>query len=295
MQVSTIATELVLHFFSFMNLKTLIAAQGVCQEWRRLVPLADIHPDRRRLLHLFHNVVSDERFLLYEKLQISFVDRQAYIDQLLQQYPKVPDTFKLWILEWPSRIVIQGLSPFDSLQEAKYDSFNRRNGVNWIALNPPQILTLVYSPGADKGGFEVIPALLAFRSQSLTAWIIFDDRPELSGRVYTSYDYVDFVDTELADTTELGALHPDWIAYISFLWKKQAESWHPNGVDRGYRPPKPINTSRITYFGFRRLRDLPTPRWTRRHEPRSQEYMRPDWQRPFDLIRVLQIIPGSGD
>ncbi len=129
-------------------------------EWRQLVPLADIHPYRRRLLHLFHDVVSDERSLLSEKPHVSCFDRQTYFIKLLQQYPKVPSAFKLWILEWPSRIVIQGLSPFAPLQETQHNSLSIIKGVNWIALDPPQILTLVYSPSANKREFEVIPAFL---------------------------------------------------------------------------------------------------------------------------------------
>ena len=115
-----------------MELKTLIACQGVCREWRQLVSLADLLNDRRRLLELFHNVVNNEQFLLSENLQASSLDRQAYIDHLLQQYPKVPDAFKLWILEWPSRVVIDRLWPSLPLEEERYIDFNRRIGVNWI-------------------------------------------------------------------------------------------------------------------------------------------------------------------
>ena len=169
----------------------------------------------------------------------------------------MPDAFKLWILEWPSRIVIQGLSPFAPLQVQEAEK-----AVNWIASNPPQILTLVYSPSANEREFEVIPAFLVSRSQSLATWIIFDDRPELFGRVYMS-----FVGLELADPREVGAIHPDWTTHLSSLWKRQSESYQSNGADKGHRP-----LSRRSYLGYR-LRDMKTPRWTRRHEPRSQEYL----------------------
>lgn len=270
-----------------MELKTLIASQGVCQEWRQLVPLADLHHHRRRLLELFHDVISNEQFLLSQaaNLQTSSIDRHTYIDQLLQQYPKVPDDFKLWILEWPSRTVIDGLWPSFTLEEAKYNEFNRRVGVNWIALNPPQFLTLVYSPDIDTQEYEVIPAILAYRHHSRITWILFDDRPQLFGRVYTLFDNTDFIDADLAsDAPEEAYIHTDWITYISFVWKVLGPHCSSGDLDRQYFPPSPINTARITHFDsgiHPSMRDMPTPMWTRRHEPKSQAYMRPYWQRTY--------------
>ncbi|KJA23078.1 hypothetical protein HYPSUDRAFT_201637 [Hypholoma sublateritium FD-334 SS-4] len=229
--------EIVLHIFSYMELKTLIACEGVCQEWRQLVPLADLHHDRRRLLELYHDVIGNEQSLLSANPQTSTFDRQAYIDQLLQQYPRVPDGFKLWILEWPSRAVIDGLWPSFPLEEAKYIEFNRRIGVNWIALNPPQILTLVNSPDFESQEYEVVPAILAYRYHSMITWIVFDDRPELFGRVYTLYEHMDFIDADMEDAPELATIQTDWISYISFIWRHLGPSWYSGNVDRDYRPP----------------------------------------------------------
>ena len=41
---------LLLCYFSYMDLKCLIFSRCVCSDWRRLVPLSDIHPTRRRFL-----------------------------------------------------------------------------------------------------------------------------------------------------------------------------------------------------------------------------------------------------
>lgn len=235
-QAHTFPPELVLHIISFMELKTLIACQGVCREWRQLVSLADLLNDRRRLLELFHNVVNNEQFLLSENLQASSLDRQAYIDHLLQQYPRVPDAFKLWILEWPSRVVIDGLWPSLPLEQARYNDFNRRIGVNWIALNPPQILTLVYSLDYDSQEYEVIPAVLAYRYNSMATWIIFDERPELFGRVYTLYEHMDFIDAGMEDDPDLASVQTDWITYLSCIWRLLGPPWYSGDVHKEYRP-----------------------------------------------------------
>ena len=237
-QVPIFPPEIVLHIFSYMELKTLIACQGVCQEWRQLVPLADLHNDRRRLLDLFHNVVNNEQFLLSENLKASSLDRPVYIDHLLQQYPRVPDAFKLWILEWPSRVVIDGLWPSLPLEQARYNDFNRRIGVNWIALNPPQILTLVYNHDYDSQEYEVIPAVLTYRYNSMATWIIFDERPELFGRVYTLYEHMDFIDAGMADDpdSELATVQTDWITYLSCIWRLLGPPWYSGDVHKEYRP-----------------------------------------------------------
>ena len=227
------------------------------------MPLADLHNDRRRLLDLFHNVVNNEQFLLSENLKASSLDRQAYIDHLLQQYPKVPDAFKLWILEWPSRVVIDRLWPSLPLEEERYIDFNRRIGVNWIALNPPQILTLVYNRDYDSQEYEVILAVLTYRYNSMATWIIFDERPELFGRVYTLYEHVDFIDAGMEDDPDLASVQTDWITYLSCIWRLLGPSWYSGDVDKEYRPPKPVNPAGITYYATNlRLRDMPTPMWT---------------------------------
>ncbi len=286
-QAATFPPEIFLHIFSFMELKALIASQGVCQEWRQMVPLADLHHNRRKLLNLFHDVINNEQFLLSQAAnqQPTPIDRQAYIDQLLQQYPKVPDDFKLWVLEWPSRTVIDGLWPSFPLEEARYNAFNRRSGVNWIALNPPRVITLVYSPDIDTEDYEVIPAVLAYRHSSRITWIVFDDRPELFGKVYTLYDVTDFIDAGLdsEDGAEEAYVHADWIAYISFVWKEIGPHWFSRKIQKEYVSPYPIDIARITHFDSSLrstpVRDMPTPMWTRRHELRSQAHMKPYWQR----------------
>ncbi len=285
-EASTFPPEVFLHIFSFMELKALIASQGVCQEWRQMVPLADLHHNRRRLLNLFHDVINNEQFLLSQAAnqQTTPIDRQTYIDQLLQQYPKVPDDFKLWVLVWPSRTVIDGLWPSFPLEEARYNAFNRRTGVNWIALNPPRVTTLVYSPDIDTQDYEVIPAVLAYRHSSRITWIIFDDRPQLFGKVYTLHDVIDFIDAGLdsEDGAESAYVHADWIAYISFVWKILGPQWPSVDYLTTSIPPYPINSALITHFDSNLrspVRDMPTPMWTRRQEPRSQAHMKPYWQR----------------
>ncbi|KAF9560349.1 hypothetical protein CPC08DRAFT_818308 [Agrocybe pediades] len=54
---SDFSVETILHIFSFLELKPYIIAHGVCKEWQRLLPLAKMHPIRKRLLDLYCLIV----------------------------------------------------------------------------------------------------------------------------------------------------------------------------------------------------------------------------------------------
>lgn len=89
-QTSPIAdfpNELLLEMFSFLPLKSLIAARGVNREWRSLVQLSDIPPERRALLELYYDIIQTPYFLASRKAVIrslSPFDRAAYITALEQ-------------------------------------------------------------------------------------------------------------------------------------------------------------------------------------------------------------------
>ncbi|KAJ6608239.1 hypothetical protein B0H10DRAFT_2227047 [Mycena sp. CBHHK59/15] len=55
--------ELTLEVFPHLCLKSLIAAEGVCQQWKQFISIADINPVRRALLELFKKTVNDPLFL----------------------------------------------------------------------------------------------------------------------------------------------------------------------------------------------------------------------------------------
>ncbi|KAF9560327.1 hypothetical protein CPC08DRAFT_708138 [Agrocybe pediades] len=130
-------TELVHIIFSFLELKPYIISHGVCKRWKQLLPLADIHPIRRRMLHLFHHMLQHPRFLDTRPWTLKTLkpfDRKAYIDALLSQYPAVLEEFRLWIMEWPARMVPFGMWPGSPFTYHHAVTFEEANGTNWLAL-----------------------------------------------------------------------------------------------------------------------------------------------------------------
>ncbi|KAJ8482464.1 hypothetical protein ONZ45_g14944 [Pleurotus djamor] len=112
--ITSIPNELLLAIFREFHLTTLISANGVCREWRNLLPLADIHPIRRALLELYKHIVHETWFLdgrqwVLENLRP--FDRHAYVDALLTQHDYLPEQFRIWVLEWPARAAFGGIWP----------------------------------------------------------------------------------------------------------------------------------------------------------------------------------------
>lgn len=80
--------ELLLEIQAHLTLKFLIAAQGVIQQWRTLVPLADISPHRRDFYEFYMKLVESPIFLTTRPgvlVNLHPFDRQAYLDALLEQ------------------------------------------------------------------------------------------------------------------------------------------------------------------------------------------------------------------
>jgi len=101
--LQVLPTERVLHVLSFLELKPYIVSHGVCKEWQQLLPLANIHPIRRRLFNLFHHMLSSPHFLEMRGWTLQHLqpfDRKAYIDSLLSQYPFILEEFRIWTLEY---------------------------------------------------------------------------------------------------------------------------------------------------------------------------------------------------
>ncbi|KAF9554134.1 hypothetical protein CPC08DRAFT_785135 [Agrocybe pediades] len=55
--------ELLLHIFSFLEIKPYLISRAVCKKWQMLLPHADVHPIRRRMLQLFHHMLQSPDFL----------------------------------------------------------------------------------------------------------------------------------------------------------------------------------------------------------------------------------------
>ncbi|KAF4611497.1 hypothetical protein D9613_003663 [Agrocybe pediades] len=227
--------ELLLLIFSFLELKPYIISHGVCKKWKQLLPLADIHPIRRRMFDLFYHMLDHPRFLDTRPWSLKTLqpfDRKAYIDALLSQYPAVPEEFRLWIMEWPDRMVPFGMWPGSPFTFHDAITLDEANGTNWLAYLPegaPSLLTLLHTHPSHKDHF--IPALLSWKEDYQAHWLIFaKDEPELFGRVIAT-------DVESGDCPIVCRLprpaeeeeeaeyynltYHDWLQFLEIRWDQQ--------------------------------------------------------------------------
>lgn len=112
--IADLPLEVLLYCFLFMKLKSLIKSRCVCTEWRKLIPQAPLLQARRRLLDLHHGIINTDYFLKTNERALQHLrpfNRQAYIDEFIKQYPALPHEFRLWILEWPSGVVVDDMWP----------------------------------------------------------------------------------------------------------------------------------------------------------------------------------------
>lgn len=146
MSISTWAPELLLETFQWLPLRSLITAQGVNCQWRRLVPLADIPPARRALFNLYIDFIGSPSFLPSRHAILTTLrsfDREAYVAFFVDKGLSLPDEFLLWILEWPSKAVF---------------------GRSWPGLPPGTLNGLA----ADPQLFEKIQTIHGFPSKKIS-------------------------------------------------------------------------------------------------------------------------------
>ncbi|KAF4616401.1 hypothetical protein D9613_008862 [Agrocybe pediades] len=182
--------ELALAIFSLLELKSYIVLHGVCKKWKQLLPSADIHPIRRRMFNLFHHMLQHPRFpetrpWTLKNLRTSF-NRKAYIDALLSKYRAVPEEFRLWILEWPARMVSFGMWPGLPVTFHKENTLDKAYGMNWIAWRTeddlPGYYEVLYRHPSREDRW--LPALQFWQMDYGGSWLIFGkDDPDLFGRV----------------------------------------------------------------------------------------------------------------
>ncbi|KAF9556241.1 hypothetical protein CPC08DRAFT_765372 [Agrocybe pediades] len=113
--------------------------------------------------------------------------RQTRLYRLpLGQYPAIPEAFRLWILEWPEKMAMFGLWPALPMVEHGSKWLEIPFEVNWIAYGSgnPLLCTLVYDKGSANITENLTPALLLWRTDHHSWWLLFDEeKPELFGRV----------------------------------------------------------------------------------------------------------------
>lgn len=187
-KIQYLPVEILLHVFSFLELKPYIISHGVCRDWRRLLPLTDMHPPRRRLFALYQKIINTPQFLNSRSWILQNIqpfNRQAYVDTLLSQYPVMPEEFRIWILEWPNCLAIACMWPGLPFIDCYKGNAARRYGVNWLGYRSesPQLLAVICQHKTPDVKF--IPGLLIWRAFTTTEWLIFDqDDDTLFGRVY---------------------------------------------------------------------------------------------------------------
>ncbi|KAF9560343.1 hypothetical protein CPC08DRAFT_708151 [Agrocybe pediades] len=226
--------ELLLIIFSFLELKPFTVAHSVCKRWKQLLPLTDMHPIRQRMLRLVSHMLSHPRFLDTRPWTLKTIkpfDRKAYINALLSQYPAVPEEFRLWIMEWPARMVPFGMWPGSPFTFHNAVTFEEADGTNWLAYLPegsPSLFTLLHShPSHDD---HCIPALLFWKDDLRAYWLIFDQgEPELFGRVFVSDSDMEnspvvcripYEDDDIMDELPVITCN-DWLHFIEICWDHQ--------------------------------------------------------------------------
>ena len=262
--IADLPPEVLLEYFSFMELKSLIISRCVCAGWRELVPKARLLHAQRRLLDLYYGIVNTDcslktRDYALERLQP--FDRQAYIDYIILQYPTLPDDFRLWVLEWPSDVVIHDMWP--GLPTRLRPAF--RPGVNCLGSPAPQVSALVYHIGTPD--VEFIPGILVWKAPSVATWLILDERSYLFGRIISLEsvprgrlgDKQGFEGIVVADWN-------NWIEYLLVAWSRSTMN--------------SCTAEDFTYVkcGIRRVdSDIPPPPWSRRHEEEFQSRLKTNW------------------
>ncbi|KAL0961231.1 hypothetical protein HGRIS_006197 [Hohenbuehelia grisea] len=136
--VAELPVELLLEIFSFLPLKYLIAARGVNQHWRALVPSAKLPPARRALYDLYYDTLASPSFLPSRPrvlARLKSFDRELYLDRISQKGGELPEEFRLWILEWPAKAAFRSAWP-GLANEATVDPFVTE-GANCLTV--PQV------------------------------------------------------------------------------------------------------------------------------------------------------------
>ncbi|KAF9560326.1 hypothetical protein CPC08DRAFT_477035 [Agrocybe pediades] len=144
-----------------------------------------------------------------------------YIDGLLSQHTYIPEDFRMWILEWPARMAISCLWPGIPLVRSTHNKDDQPHGVIWLPYKreSPELLALLFKRRTPHARF--IPALLLWRDDFRTMWLVFekdDEQPDLFGSVLILNDQM---------RGETSAVFPD-------RWKISEEvQWAYDGLERG--------------------------------------------------------------
>ncbi|EDR00771.1 uncharacterized protein LACBIDRAFT_295701 [Laccaria bicolor S238N-H82] len=269
--------EIRFHVFAFLPLKSLITGRSVSQEWRRLIPLADITPIRRALLDFYLTLIVSPIFPQTRPWVLANLqpfDRQQYIDDLMDQHPFIPEAFRVWILEWPAKAVIgcvwPGLPNVHCTGKAA-DYVHRIEGNNLLSPLPPTICALPYLNYTPNAHF--IPALFIFHALQETVWLMLDERDSLRDKVFTlSQGGSDLFDEE-GESEDYDIIDDDWIGWQKRTWgrmelwaKRRAEQNLPILRLEDMPPPNTKHHERVVFTKSFRRGQLQAHTWRERKE-----------------------------
>ncbi|KAF8911428.1 hypothetical protein CPB84DRAFT_1957867 [Gymnopilus junonius] len=246
----SLPNELRLHCFSFLTLEALIASKAVCAEWRILVPLTDMYPPRRHLYNLYSMVIDNpkpdrEAQLYYGRWFEPSFNREEYINSLLKQHHAIPEEFRIWVLEWPARLIVNNIWPGLTLKHCLLDGpstggSSRKCGVNWLSLKPPQLCALLANDGVSCDP-KYAPSLLVWRMRwvwlnsfrpphelreeeffefDCDTWLVFDEESKYFGKVLECPNLYSADVGKIPREFQYRAKEefPDWIQYLEQRW-----------------------------------------------------------------------------
>jgi len=147
-QLIDLPNELILLLPPLLPLKSLITFRSLNQRIRALTDAfaSQIDPIRRKLLHLYLEVISSPAFLASRHLflpslnDLTDLDREEYVEGrelMMRDNHRIPEELRVWLLEWPAKAVTSWIwpwldttpphlsplpTPASSLQEGEPDS-----------------------------------------------------------------------------------------------------------------------------------------------------------------------------
>jgi hypothetical protein len=171
--------ECLMCIFAHMTLTSLIRARGVCLRWRDPQLLGLVDSTRRALLEFFYVAISSpgmERARDYIESKLIPFDRPAYISALYDQYPYMPEEFRLWILEWPAKVAIGFVWPGLPRGNAADYGVRALRGWNNLAVIPPRLYSLYLLTESEPIVTPILP-IRAGKSDTYATYLIMDSRP----------------------------------------------------------------------------------------------------------------------
>ncbi|KAF8886668.1 hypothetical protein CPB84DRAFT_1787314 [Gymnopilus junonius] len=230
-----------------MTLDTLIVSCAVCWDWRRLVPLANIYLPRRRLFDLYWHIINnpkpDKKAQAYYRKKLNHrFNRVAYMNRILRQYPLIPEEFGIWVLEWPARLVVNGIWPGLPFTRCYLDTTatggsSRKYGFNFIARKSPEVANVQLDPEHPPDNWtpslhiwdttwvrlQVPWRLHPVRYRGLDddvtlwncdTWLVIDQESCYFGKVMQLCDD----GSPCLDEDDVVDTLPDWIDYLKLQW-----------------------------------------------------------------------------